>query len=742
MAITVVSVEVNTAGPAGVPVTVAPYDLGSEGTFTIYTLICTSSVSLAGQNLHYNPALWRDPLQTEIPLVNTPLFGFVGSYPTAGYPLTVPMSALPTPRSDQGVNFVAAFTATSATDFSITISFIHTYDLNDFVTDGTAPKQTRLTKNNVLAPEILLNDVLSVYNVNRVLRSAIVTDDLAGTVDGIYHDFEFGARFYEQGLLGGAAEYTNWSYELTRNGEVVTNLSIHDPTTIKFQVDIASIGSISAVNQFMLYREDSPVNGFGFLSDLEAMIYSSGVPLIGPPDVLSFVAWTLVSGTVYELTYEIDAAHFELNGQYRFISVAIEGPDSNGITNSFITPTLIVADADPKATTGTMTGTLEDYNDIFGNCLEATLMERIQSCVSVDKATYNAEIITNATEGTFNSNFDNVRVTVVSLFGDIGTVIDVNTNTGSPDLVVVDNNDTYSTCLTFRLQPEWANTAFVITHTYTYNLSKDGVPYSDVITFIQTINADKLEENDGAPVITGIVFKDIGGNVLTELCDTDAGPITVEVTKGVTPDDYNLIALIRRDIANEAPQEEESYDNNILEQLESDIIDAVDATFVANVAVFEVDPTKLERGQKYRVFAIAKKVNLTPPVPCPVIEIETNTEVTSTGLIGPDEVTTLDIDFTIANLGILTITSVDINSTVSGINVTGPNQNDAFVLPTGLYTYTITFTDGFRGIAANVQLVIDVVLSNGCTYSGRIHNHGIIPTLGSKTQIITDEIGD
>ena len=71
---------------------------------------------------------------------------------------------------------------------------------------------------------------------------------------------------------------------------------------------------------------------------------------MGAAIVSSFTGWTLVAGTVYELTYEIDPSYFVLNGRYRFIAVAIEGPDSNGVTGSFITPELIVADAPPKAT--------------------------------------------------------------------------------------------------------------------------------------------------------------------------------------------------------------------------------------------------------------------------------------------------------------------------------------------------------------------------------------------------------
>ena len=741
MTISVTGVAVRPIASASTTVA-PPYDRGAAGGALTYIISCSSTVSLAGHNLYYNPALFRDPVTVEVPITNIPVFGFVVAYPSVGFPTTGTFAILPTPRSAQGANIISTINFTDAFTFEIVHTFILTADLNDFANDGSAPKQFRFTKNNILAPVILQNTQASVYNETRVLRAAIVTDDLGGTIDGIYYDHEFDVRWYESGLLGAPAEFTGWEYDLVRNGQIVTDLSIFEPTTIRFRVDNAAVGTIGASPHYISYREDSPFNGFGFFSDLSGSLYAGGVPLI-QPSILSHSGWTLVGGTIYETTYEIDPSYFVLNGAYRFICVVFEGPGVAGFSNSFITPTLIVAAAPPEPTTGTMTGRLDDYNDTFGDCLNVAALERIRSCVEVDKNTYNTELATKGIDGSFDANFDNVRIVLAIGLSNQPNIIDINSNTGDPSLEIRQSANTFESCLTFRLPLSLLNTALQLTHIYTYNLVKDGLAYQDVIEYIQWINADILQEDAplATQVITDISFKDSGGNVIEEICSESAELITVEVTKAATLDDYNLIAMVRRDTTNATPEEEESYNNNILPQLSTPIIDSVDALFVANMATFDIDPTQLSEDERYCVFAVAKKVNLTPPTGCITILMQTDTTVTTTGIIGIDEVTTLDIDFSISNFSPSTVTNVDISSITTGFNVAPNPQIDNFITDNGTYSYVVTFLGGFQSPAL-VQLVVDITLSNGCTYTGRIHLHSIIPIFKSFTQQITSEDAD
>ena len=69
-------------------------------------------------------------------------------------------------------------------------------------------------------------------------------------------------------------------------------------------------------------------------------------------------------------------------------------------------------------------------------------------------------------------------------------------------------------------------------------------------------------------------------------------------------------------------------------------------------------------------------------------------------------------------------------------------KNDNFITDTGSYVYVVTFTDGFRGVPADLKLVFDITLSNGCTYTGRINTHAILPIDGNQTTDTTVENGD
>jgi hypothetical protein len=292
--------------------------------------------------------------------------------------------------------------------------------------------------------------------------------------------------------------------------------------------------------------------------------------------------------------------------------------------------------------------------------------------------------------------------------------------------------------LLFRVQPEWANIPFTVDHIYTYTVAIDE-PYQDVVTFRQLFNADDLEENEpiADQFLTDLVFKDQSGNVVKEICEDFDGPLVVEVTKIATVDDYNLIAVIKRDIVGLDPDEEESYDNNILEQLQSSLLLNVETTFgVDNLASFEVEDELLEVGEKYRIVAIAKKENLTPPVQCPVINVITETEATSVVPSGSDIVGTFAIDYTITNFAPSTVSGVTINTSTDP-KLAGSAQVDVFVTDTGSYVYVVTWVGGFIGDPVTIIIDMEITLANGCTYDVTF-NHVVLPLLGSTTSLDED----
>ena len=610
--------------------------------------------------------------------------------------------------------------------------------------DSFAPGDRRFSYNNKNAAVELSNTTASAYNQQRLLRSLILTDDLGGTLDYIFDDATFQSRWYEQGVTPAAAEYTGWTYTLTRGGNVVDNFSATEDTTITVQVDTAAVGKIRTIPNFLIYRQDSPLEGFGYFKDLETSYYCGPTLIAGGVSVSSQTNWTLVAGTIYETTYTIDSSYLALNGEYRIV---IGVADDTGVSylfhNSFITNPIIVVDAPPPPTTGTMSGTISDYNDIYtGNCLQVTARERLEICTQVDKASYDAELLVNGADGDFDTNLNTVQVTIVD-FLNAETLVNINTTAGDPNLTVNDNATFYEVCIGYRIPEDRLNRPLLVNFIFNYDLiaTATQVAYKDIITYTQILNADRLEENKDTPLITDITFLQ-GGNPIIEICDDSTEEIEVVVDVDASLNGYNLIALIKQDVESGGINEHEAYDNNVLPQLVEPPITSVDTNFAGGTASFFIDPTQLQTGQKYRVYAIAKEAQ-TPQPFCPIITLDAITEVTSTGMVGPDEVTTLQCDFVITNLGAATIATVDINTQVSGPSITGANQNDNFVaVSSGNYNYIITFEGGFRGTPATLTQTYDIVLSNGCTYSGRIVIHAILPILNNITQDVSQQDAD
>ena len=180
-------------------------------------------------------------------------------------------------------------------------------------------------------------------------------------------------------------------------------------------------------------------------------------------------------------------------------------------------------------------------------------------------------------------------------------------------------------------------------------------------------------------------------------------------------------------------EEEESYNNGTLDQFNSSLLLNVDATFGGDdEAQFEVENELLELGQKYRIIAIAKKVNPTPPTICPVINIASDTEVTAVNNVGSDVVADFDINYAITNFAPSTVATVSIDTSTNP-KIAGVAQTDNFITDTGMYTYQVTWVGGFVNDPVTIIMDIEVTLVNGCTYNYTA-NHVVFPLLASTTQ--------
>lgn len=701
-----------------------------------------------GNSLFFNPALW---LEVGIPNNNATIvpdqgYGTTfGLIPATGFLEVVNASENTLPWD----NLRVEYDLVSDLILNLKFIFIQGFDLCGYMENATLDNSGRLSKNSQNNTVSFNNDISSVYNEEKTMRAHIMIANTAtqSILDQVHATYLIENRYLEGGVLGGAPEFTDWSFELERGGVIVEDLSTAEDTTFRAFVDIGA-GTISPDTSILIYRDDNNANLVGFVEDMKLGYEDSTGAKEGIDYPIAFVPWVLDAGTVYKAEWTLDKTKFDFGGTYKFIVIVANDPTT--LYNSGGTKSLIAATALPTATTGTMTGIIDDYNSRYtGDCLQVTAYERIKSCVEVDKASYDTALGAQSLPGDFDSNFFSLRVRLILLDNNIvnaldptnTVVIDVNDKQGAPELTIQDTFNDYISCLIFRVQPEWANTPFMVIHTFTYKIGSDPAdgfdnPYDDIVHFPQLFNLNGLEEDTGNNFLTSIVFKDQAGDIVKEICEDFDGPMVVEVTKVATGLDYNLIAAIKPDIVNNVVDEEESYNNGLLDQLDSSLLLNVDTLFVANVATFEVEDTLLELGQKYRVIGIAKEENLTPPTICPIINIATDTDCTA---VGGSTFADYDINFAVTNFAPSAVTNVDISTDIDQFS-TGPQINN-FVLSTGTYAFTVTWPSGYNNNPITILMDIDVTLANGCTYSYTAE-HVVIPLVGSTTEDEADVNAD
>lgn len=713
----------------------SPFDGFSVGFLATWTMRITTADTFLNKTIYFNPALFIDPNTPNDDTNFLPIYGYSTTMTSTGVKQSAPIIQGSSPTYQ---NYECFFELISATELEVELIFQFTADFNSFMNGTTKPNNFKLTKNAYNNPNAFDNVfVPAVYNTGRVIRGHLVTGNITTGIvsEQIFVDFETEARWYESGLSGSAAEFTDWTLTLERAGNTVSTLSIYEDTTVKVTVDIGA-GSIDTDSQITIFRVDDVSNTIEYIQDTDEGVHFNDLLLKGKDYISSYTGWSLSAGTVYEMEFVIDKNAVVRGGIYRILPIAFNA--GNTITGSYLSFE-IQANGLPTAITGTMTGEIFDYNEVYtGNCLEITAWERVKLCASVDKASYNLALSTAGLPGDFDTNLSNLTVQI-KRFPDEAVIFEVNDRQDNPALEISDTFTTYTSCLTYRIPESLVNTPLAIDHIFTYNIDLEGNPYSDIVTFRQLINCDVLEENEANPdqVITNIEFLDAGGNAVVEICEDFNGPLTVRITKIATANDYNLIAALKPDVDGENVNEQEDYVIGYLPQLEDDRILTVDTVFGGdNIAEFTVDNTLLEDGVKYRMYAIAKEVNPSPPVICPIINVETITTCTNVLTVGVDTQGTFSIDYNITNLGGAAVTNVDILTNTTP-KPAGADQNNNFVTASGNYLYLVTWIGGFAGDSIRINVNMEITLDNGCTYIVSFF-HDVIPLVNSSTTLDED----
>jgi hypothetical protein len=409
----------------------SPYDGLSIGVYSAWNMEFTTTSTWFGKTINFNPYMFIDPSTPQSPNNTIQTNGFSVTLP--GAPGTGNMAILTGPFSPTERNLTCAYDLVSSTILRINLSFLMTSDIDRKITGQVAPSIYRFSKNINSNPNIYDNTTPSVYSGYKLLRGHLTVGDLTMVEDNAFADFQVRGRFFDSGLTPGTpGEFTDWSFELTRGGQPVTNLSAHEDTTLTVTVDTAGAGSISPNAQILIFKESGAVDTTDFITDLAAGVHVNAALITGIDYVGSFTPWAVVSGTVYDCDILIDSDKIEVGATYRIIVTAFDITANLSNTN---TTDPIIADALPDPVSGTMTGSISDYNDIFtGDCLQVATVERVKACVSVDKVTYDAALSAQNLPGDFDSNFFSYQVQVVNTLGGQSVLLEANDRAGSDDL--------------------------------------------------------------------------------------------------------------------------------------------------------------------------------------------------------------------------------------------------------------------------------------------------------------------
>ncbi len=565
-----------------------PY--GSELAFT-----CTSTTSLAGKEIFVVPMFFVRSTDVQSLLNSSyPKYGYTHTYP--GSNGTADMTKLSHDYDFCHENIRLSFTRSSTTQFTITPYGLTTMDVGKAPAQFQLDSADRCLKNHRLNPKKLDNVTPSVFNEDRVMRFYVVVTDGDYNVEqqGVC-DINFTARWYEKGLYNVDSEWSDFDYKLFQNGTQIDGFSTHTDTTVRLQINA---GSTHAVGGWWVYifREFGQGNGTNYWTDIELngkFFSGSGVgtavDTIDSAAVSASSALTTISGNIKYVDIVIDKDYITKGNVYRVVFVPVK---TNDFSNSFITDSIRVTDYIPP-TSGNITDEIEHYTDttqIYLNCVSGVAInERLRFAVLFDKTSYNDNIITNGSNGSFDENLSNYRIFITEQKVQDGLPLNYANAESVGDWGLINTSIEHGGVTTLRMRPEWSGKTLFLTHEWTFNIQLDnGLKSTDVTYYQQSFSVGaRVDDTD----IEFIGLFDSDNNEITRICAED-NEVIVARFKNLTPNTYNLIAYLEN--------EENVYLNSAFVKLNSTPITVLPQTFDGSDLVdIKIDTKLLDIGKAY-----------------------------------------------------------------------------------------------------------------------------------------------
>lgn len=669
---------------------------------------CISTNNLTGYRLYFNPGLFLK-VGTGAPILTTAqTAGFYFDVPgtTGGF---VNMAVLPALNSEEHENIVLpTIDVTSTTTFVIDYRPILWADYEAQVDTGNFLNGNKLIKNANSNPSTLLNDIGAVYNSNRVGRMIVQSDDLAGTVEGDYFDTTVTARFWEQGLSAGVAEFTDWTLSLTRSSASVTNLSSFEDTTaeITFQENVDSPDANQTF--IIIYREDGITNAVDMVNDT-TLSYTriQGAGIAGETTAFTHISSvaetvTAIGGGVRRTTFDIDSTTLVDGGRYRMAMVQYSA--AGVIANAFITNPVLVVNAPNSAITDGISGIFSSYFETLVECLTDTPpLARRKAVLLVDKTLYNAALVASGQGVDFDTNLQLVNVNINN--NATGVVLESalwTTSLNPPEFKIeTDISSFWVLSYEFTVLPEWAN----LTLDINMLIRMEVTDANGVIHYDNIVYPLEMTTSDFGLTPSSVELLDINQNPITEVCD-DQERVIVQFSEVLVGNNF-YSAFIQTSPGGNF-EEETNFEPFYLDELNTPLLEVVPSGVLAAGKIgFYVNAFELTRD----VEACVGLMVTSSPTTCPQLTVTTTATITADNPILGVNPSTADIDWSIAGLGIETVTTM--SATVSTVP-TSATTNDTTAAATNTFNHDYRTTPG---TPVQFSVRYEFKLSNGCNYA-------------------------
>ena len=503
------------------------------------------------------------------------------------------------------------------------IDTIMTIDLASWLSATGVLNRDRLMRSRIGDPLELSNGLTSVYSSLRLFSTFCRWEQNGSTVE-----FQTGLRwknaFYGMAHGGGTSPNPGFTLEITSGGTgtqlspIVDNgirLRLPSPSWVPDECYVYLL-DLNAYTNTGKWWEDLVIDRVLLVDQ------PSNTPLPGATVIKGAALKPYLSGSDYLADFVIDPSVIELGGGYAVVAVWSVWDGSTFRTLSDIAAYL-TGDAPLSPLSLPITGNWIDAKRIAGGNVKTCPVDRLRSKLQLDVATYDAAAATTPGATDFETDFQELRLTVddgTDVFFDQTITRLPGQSWPSTKWMKVTEGATWTLHADLRMLfandaglPDWASNSSLRARwmiTCLYPDLSSGTRYIYNMPFEVTAFGTG---NPAEDVISEINLYDYQtGLPLQNPCNVEKALVEVIIGPLGTGTNWNLIAFVDKapfgvDLTDRSLSEFSSFSiPTELPQLQVAPILSADAAFSSDRAIFVLDLSDYTEGSSWKVYAIAK----------------------------------------------------------------------------------------------------------------------------------------